>query len=161
MHWPAWVIPVLGGLGVTAAAVLLVKAIAAGINRRIAGPHPESPALPDAVTRRFQSFHIGGMSLLWGFHVSVDDRALHLRATAFARVLGLRGASVPWESVEFRKKSRSGRWVSVRVNGIGIEGPGWCLGLAAPGRVPCPPDKPPTRGRRFRPACGGRWRRRS
>lgn len=135
VNWMVLTVPIVGTLIVTIAVVVLIRAIAAGINRRLGAAYPWFAPAASAVTRRFQSFHVGGMGLPWGFHVSVDERALHLRPTAFASAVGLRATSVPWEAVRFKKKSRSGAWATVSINGVGIEGPGWCLMLAAPDNV--------------------------
>ena len=132
-----WVIPVFGTALVTVAVFALIRAISASVNRRLAAAHPWQKPAPGAVSRRFQSFHIGGMGLLWGFHVSVDEQHLHLFPTFFARTLGLRPTSVPWAVIRMKKRSRSGRWAEVTIGDLGVFGPAWCLGLAEPG-VPRP-----------------------
>ncbi len=84
----------------------------------------------EAVRRPFQSFRVGILNLGFSIHATADERHLHLEPAAYLRRLGARAVSVPWEAIHVEKRSRSGRWVTVKVDKWTITGPAWCLELA-------------------------------
>lgn len=108
----------------------VLRAAAQGTRKLAAGHAPVEPA-PDAVRREFQSFKIGMISLGCSIHVAVDAAYLHLYPSMLARWIGMPPMSIPWEDITLKKESRlSG--VRVRIGGVDISGPRWCLQLASP-----------------------------
>ncbi len=93
---------------------------------------PAKPARDDAVVRPYQSFRLGVVNLGFSIRVAVDDRHLHLEPTGPLRWLGARSASIPWEAITVKRRSMSGKWMTVEVSGRRLQGPAWCLGLAEP-----------------------------
>lgn len=93
--------------------------------------HPPVEPAPGAVVKRWQSFNSGMLNLGWSVDVAVDETHLHLRPSPLGRVIGLRPASVPWEEVEFVKEGRFS--ARVKIAGIEIRGPKWCLTMARVG----------------------------
>jgi len=98
---------------------------------------PREPA-SDAVRRHFQSFGAVLLNLGWCIHVAADDRYLHLRPARFARLIGIRPASIPWEAITPDPSDRRRRVRRANVGGHSIEGPRWCIDLAAPPPPPLP-----------------------
>ena len=94
----------------------------------IAEAHQPVEPAPDAVVNRWQSFSAGMLNLGWSIDVAVDETHLHLRPSPLGRVIRLRPASVPWESVEFVREGRFS--AKVRAAGIELRGPKWCLTMA-------------------------------
>jgi hypothetical protein len=86
----------------------------------------------DAVRRPFQSFRVGVMNLGFSIHATADEHHLHLEPAAYLRRFGARPVSIPWEEISVEKRSRSGRWITVKVDKWTIMGPAWCLALAGP-----------------------------
>jgi hypothetical protein len=84
----------------------------------------------DAVRRPYQSLRVGILNLAFSFHVSVDQRHLHLEPAAYLRFAKARTASIPWEAINVEKRSRGGRWITAKVDKWTIMGPAWCLELA-------------------------------
>jgi len=89
---------------------------------------------PGAVERRFQSFKVGGLNLGCAVHAAADERFLHLTPLGALRVMGAGPVSIPWEAMEYEKRSKNGKWTWVRIGRRRVMGPSWCLGLANPGQ---------------------------
>ncbi len=102
------------------------------------GRFPRRAPAPDAVSRRFQSFRLGLFNLGGCIHASADEAHLHLEPVGLLRRIGLRPASVPWDAIKVVRRSRSGRWASVRIGSHTLQGPAWCLDLADPAGPPKP-----------------------
>jgi hypothetical protein len=91
--------------------------------------HPEQPALPGTVTRRFQSFSFGRMSRFSNcVQIAVDERHLHLRLPPPLSWFG-RNISIPWEAMRNPKPGRGGSWIKASLDGRTVGGPAWCLRL--------------------------------
>jgi hypothetical protein len=84
----------------------------------------------DAVRRGFQSFKVGIMNLGFSIHATVDEHYLHLEPAAYLRWASARTASIPWDAMSVEKRSRTGRWITVKAGKWTIMGPAWCLDLA-------------------------------
>ena len=84
----------------------------------------------DAVRRGFQSFRVGILKLGFSFHATVDEHHLHLEPAAYLRWFKARTVSIPWDAMTVGKRSRRGRWITVKVDKWTIMGPAWCLELA-------------------------------
>ena len=95
-------------------------------------PFPAKPHADGAVTRRFQTFKVSFVNLGWSVHASVDEKHLHLMPVRLLRSFGARPVSIPWDAIHIEKRSRSGRWVTVKIGGRTVFGPAWCLDLAEP-----------------------------
>jgi hypothetical protein len=92
---------------------------------------PAHDPAPDAVHRRFQQFRMGLVNFV--ANVAVDGERLHLRPPRIVALLGARPASIPWSAMRIRKRSRSGRRITVDLErGLSVEGPAWCLALVEP-----------------------------
>ena len=103
---------------------LIVRVSVGRMDRRFPAVLPA----PDAVTRRFQSFRLGNVNAGLSIHVSVDQSHLHLTPLAFLRLFGVRAMSIPWEAIEIKSL---GRWMTtVKIAGVNVRGPSWCLQLA-------------------------------
>ena len=97
---------------------------------KIQEAHPGVEPAPDAVSRNFQSFKMGVLNLGLCVHVAVDDAHLHLFPAAFLRWFGAGRASVPWDAVtDLGAGIMNSR--KVRIEGVMVHGPAWCLKLAA------------------------------
>ncbi len=105
---------------------------------------PPRPADPDAVGRRFQSFRLGVLNFGFCIHVAADEGHLHLQPAALLRFFGARTASIPWSSIEIQKHSRTGRWITAKINERTLLGPAWCLSLAEPTAPGSPGSQPAT-----------------
>ncbi len=125
-------------LGMVCLDWLIISTIVRNSWGEIARSFSPRPIAPDAVRRSFQSFRVGLMSLGWCVHVAADDTHLHLLPARLPRLLGCRAASIPWDQVTHVRKLL--RWSHVRIAGVDVRGPAWCLNLAespapgAPGR---------------------------
>ncbi|MHC4220071.1 MAG: hypothetical protein ACYSU7_16625 [Planctomycetota bacterium] len=84
----------------------------------------------EAVTRSYQSFKVGILNLGFSVHVAVDEHFLHLTPAAYLRGFGAGTLSIPWEAITVEKRSRSGRWITIKIDKWTIMGPAWCLELA-------------------------------
>jgi hypothetical protein len=84
----------------------------------------------DAVRRGFQSFKVGILNLGFSIHATVDAHYLHLEPAAYLRWARARTVSIPWDAISIEKRSRSGRWITVKTDKWTIMGPAWCLELA-------------------------------
>ncbi|MHC4102906.1 MAG: hypothetical protein ACYS15_01390 [Planctomycetota bacterium] len=84
----------------------------------------------DAVRRGFQSFRVGIMNLGFSIHATVDEHHLHLEPAAYLRWARARTVSIPWDAINIEKRSRSGRWITAKVDKWSLMGPAWCLELA-------------------------------
>jgi len=115
----AMVVSVVGIAGIASGAFRLLWSPA------LAAYPPREPA-PDAVRRRFQSFGLGLVNMGLSIHVAADDGYLHLTPLLPWRMLGARGASIPWSAMK-----PVGKRV-VRLDGHRLDGPSWCLDLASP-----------------------------
>lgn len=93
---------------------------------------PPRDIAPGAVRRNFQSFGAGLLNLTWCIHTAADARFLHLRPCLFARLLGLRDTSIPWEHVHLDAHDRRRRRRRVSIAGHSLDGPRWALELADP-----------------------------
>ncbi|MEE3002019.1 MAG: hypothetical protein VX908_04895 [Planctomycetota bacterium] len=136
--WPLALIWVLTSPGALPTTVLIIITFVAifGITgsalralwNPLAKAFPAREPAPDAVSKSFQSFSYGIVNLGFSIHVSADSDALHLTPIRFMQWFGALPASVPWDAMEPVKKSRH----KVRVNGQVLQGPKWCMELAAP-----------------------------
>ena len=96
---------------------------------RLADAFPAVGIRPGSVSKRYQSIRLDALSLGWCVHISADDQHLHLVPSVVMRPASRRTLSIPWHAIEHLA---SGRWSSrVRINGMTISGPRWCLDLAA------------------------------
>lgn len=93
---------------------------------------PARPPAPDAVRKEFQSLKMGILNLGGCAHLSVDDEYLHIEPAAFLRWFRMVSMSIPWEAVRVKKRSKSGKSVTVRIRNVEVMGPGWAFGLAEP-----------------------------
>ena len=120
----------LSGSTIVLAGIGGVAFIAAGafhcLWRPMLAPFPPREPAPDAVRRRFQSFSVGPVNMGLSIHAAADEECLHLVPLALWQRLGARPASIPWSAME--PAGRSGR--IVRVAGLRIIGPKWCMQLA-------------------------------
>ncbi len=101
--------------------------------------HPPREVVEPSVARNFQSFSFDWFNMGWCVHVVVDEQCLHLRPSAFLRLIGCGPMSIPWEAIEL--KSKPGRWPFMRakVGKVEVQGPKWCMRLAD--RSTPPPDQ--------------------
>jgi len=83
-----------------------------------------------AVRRPYQSFRVGFLNLGCSIHATADEQHLHLEPAAYLRWFKARTVSVPWEAITVEKRSRSGRWITAKIDKWTIMGPAWCLDLA-------------------------------
>lgn len=112
----------------TGVAFILIKVIVGSTWNKIAMAHPGVEPAPDAVRRNFQSFKMNLLNLGFSVHVAVDEHYLHLFPTLFLRWFGALPASVPWEAIEAPAKSIGS--YKVKIEGVTVWGPAWCLKLA-------------------------------
>jgi len=96
--------------------------------KRLRAQFPPIPRNANAVERRFQSFKVGMGSLGFSIHAAVDENALHLTPTTFARWIGMKPMSLPWGAFKSVKPVMGG--VSASIAGVTIVGPKWCMELA-------------------------------
>jgi len=133
-------------IGVFLMDAIIFAALLHGLKGSVFGPlserYPAHTPGDDAVTKRFQSFKMGMYNLGFSIHVTVDEAHLHLDPAGFWRKLGARSSSIPWSEIAVVKRTRNGKWTTVRIGGRPnlLLGPSWCLDLAEP-----TPD-PGTRG---------------
>lgn len=127
-----------------AGAAGLARLIVAASLGPMAAAFPPREHLPDAVTRRFQSFSFGIVNFGGCVIATADSAHLHLSSHTLARVFGMKPMSVPWDALTLRPARPSSRFlVATARAGAGswtIRGPRWCLELAAP--LPVNPDPP-------------------
>jgi len=83
-----------------------------------------------AVRRGFQSFKVGILNLGFSIHATADEHHLHLEPAAYLRCFGAHTVSIPWDAMTVKKRSRRGRWITVKADKWTIMGPAWCLDLA-------------------------------
>jgi hypothetical protein len=93
--------------------------------------YPEQAPGAGAVRRACQSFRVDLLNFGFSIHVTVDETHLHLQPARFLRWVGGRTASIPWDEITITKRSRNGRWITVKVDKWTIQGPAWCLGLGS------------------------------
>jgi len=86
----------------------------------------------DAVTRNFQSFKFGLISMVCCIHVTVDENCLHLNPARLVRYFGAGPISIPWDSLQDFKRKPGSRWAEIRMDRTRVMGPAWCLELAEP-----------------------------
>jgi len=125
-----WLVVILFMLAELVAMPMIVRVIVSRRWAAIPDKFPPTEPAPDAVTRRFQSFRAGVMNLGFSIDASVDDACLHLRPSKIGRVIGVRPASIPWESITPVSQGRTSR--IVKIAGVKLMGPKWCLQLADP-----------------------------
>jgi len=115
--------------------LIFVPLILFGAMRAGFGPLGEKfpPVEPEAeaVRRKFQSFRIGLINLVFGVHVAADAGHLHLTPVRVLQRLGARPASIPWPEIEIVGRRRKS--IVARAGGVTMTGPRWCLELAEPG----------------------------
>lgn len=97
----------------------------------IAERYPARDVGPDATRRRYQSFRSAILSLSWCFHVAADQRYLHLSPTFLARLMGVRGASIPWQGIDIDPADARRRTRRAFVADQQLDAPRWCLDRAA------------------------------
>ena len=90
---------------------------------------PQTPA-DDAVRKQRQSFRIGALNLAYCIHVAVDETHLHLTPATLIRWLGGKPTSIPWDAIEFAKRSRFTKSATIQIGKRRVVGPLWCLQLA-------------------------------
>ncbi|MEM1330476.1 MAG: hypothetical protein AAGG07_07940 [Planctomycetota bacterium] len=112
-------------------AFFVVRALVKGAFNDMARAHPATDPLPDAVSKRFQSFQIGIVNLGLCVHVAVDDECLHLTPIKLFRCIGALPSSVPWSAVEPVGKPGKRR-AKVKIGMTQLRGPAWALSLATP-----------------------------
>lgn len=99
---------------------------------------PPREIAPGAVRRNFQSFGATILNLGWCIHVAADEECMHLRPALFARMIGVRPASIPWTEITPLATQKpwwaggSGRLGRAIIAGHTIEMPRWCIDLAEP-----------------------------
>ncbi len=140
MTTPIWIIIGFFVLFDLVVIPLVLRMAVKGLWNPIGRAHPPVEPAPDAVTKRYQSFKSGVLSLGLSINVSVDDDYLHLRPSKIGKLLGLAPASVPWEAISLKKQRRSTCIVTIARKEIA--GPRWCLELA-----PTPPESGPSEPR--------------
>jgi len=99
--------------------------------------YPRQELGEEVVTRNFQSFKFGLISLGCCIHVAVDEHFLHLTPASFFRRMGTDTISIPWNSIQDFKHKQGSRWAEIRLDRTRVIGPAWCLELASP-----PDDEP-------------------
>ena len=108
---------------------LVVCVLVRGGWNPIAERFPPREIRSDAVTKHFQSYRVGLLNLGFMVHTSVDDMSLHLRPARFGRMIGMKGASVPWEEI-VPVRRRGKRYAEVKIGKESVFGPLWALELA-------------------------------
>lgn len=113
----------------------VLTAVSASI-RTISKQFPPVAPAADAVTKNFQSFKLGLLGLGKCIHASVDEHYLHLRPCMLARWIRVPPMSVPWAQVQvtgstFASRLKLGKSLKAKLGTLDIEGPEWCLNLAA------------------------------
>jgi len=111
-------------------AFFLIKGFVESTWLRIQRAHPGVEPAPDAVRRDFQSFKMGLVNLGLSVHVAVDESHLHLFPAAIIRWAGAGPISAEWSAVEDIGASWLKGWHRVRIEGVLVNGPAWCLRLA-------------------------------
>jgi hypothetical protein len=127
-----WQIALIVGLfvAIDLAVIGTVFSMVGATLRPLVSAFPPVPPAPDAVRRRFQSFRFDMLNFGGCIHVAADERCLHLFPSWLARRFGMRDMSVPWS--ELQRTGGKGKWVEVKLRGVTIRGPAWCMNLAAP-----------------------------
>lgn len=97
----------------------------------ILSPYPPREPANDCISRRYQSFSLGTISMGGSVHASVDDDYLHLVPLTIWRTLGAQSASIPWSDLV--PVGRSGCKAKVGgPTGTTLQGPAWCMNLIDP-----------------------------
>ena len=125
----AWITIAIGLFAVVDTAVIMWAIIRFGwapIQKRYP---PQAPG-NGAVRRACQSFKIDLLSFGYAMHVTVDEIHLHLEPARILRWVGAHSVSIPWSEITLQKRSRNGRWITVKADKWTIQGPAWCLELA-------------------------------
>ncbi len=129
---------ILPAVGFAGAAGLARLIVASSLNP-MAAAFPPREHLPDAVTRRLQSFSFGIVNFGGCVIATADSAHLHLSPHTLAGVFGMKAMSVPWDALALRPARPSSRFLSATARAGArswtIRGPRWCLELAGP-----PPD---------------------
>ncbi len=110
----------------------VVRTLVRGTWNGLSSRYPGRDAAPDAVAKQFQSFRVGMANFGGCVHVEVDGAYLHMSPAKALRWLGAERVSIPWEAIEYRRPLRGGKAAQVRIGPHRVQGPAWCLGLAAP-----------------------------
>ena len=132
-----WLVILLVGFAELLAMPLIIRVVVSRHWAPIPDMFPPTDPAPDAVTKGFQSFRAGVINLGFSIDASVDDACLHVRPSKIGRVIGVRPASIPWESITPVSQGRTTR--TVKIAGVKLMGPKWCLEIADP-----PGSDPPT-----------------
>jgi hypothetical protein len=111
---------------------LLVRALVQGTWGPLAARYPLSAPGDDSVRRDFQSYKVGLLNLGWSLHTTVDGERLHLEPASALRLIGMKGASIPWNEIEPVRR-RGKKYVEVKIAGQAVLGPAWALGMAFAG----------------------------
>ena len=119
MDWPGILWIIFGSM--TAFILVIFRVAVQCIWNRMTAFWPAQPHLPDAESRRLQSFRIGLMSLAFSVNVTKDDDHLHLELALLFRLFGAKSMSLPWSSLEHRGAKH------VRFKKTDMWGPAWAF----------------------------------
>ena len=114
--------------------VVIVLAIGAALRASLApslAPFPLRPPAPDAVSRNFQSLRFGLFNLGWCFHMAADAEWFHIQPSAFARLIRIPAASIPWTALTDLRRARLSAYYHARLGTTPIMLPAWCVKEAA------------------------------
>jgi hypothetical protein len=127
---PTWVVVLIVVMFLTVDAII-VTFVFRSIGQTVcdfARQYPPRPPLPGSVRREFQSFGFDMISLGYSLHVEVDEGAMHLSPTLFARWIKIPPCSIPWEAMS---PIKTGKCMSkVRIGTVTVAGPTWALKMA-------------------------------
>jgi len=128
MNWP-WIVVLLVVVDLLIACGLIAGSLKFLWNPLHLAYPPQTPA-DDAVRKQRQSFRIGALNLAYCIHVAVDETHLHLTPATLIRWLGGKPTSIPWDVIEFAKRSRFTKSATIQIGKRRVVGPLWCLQLA-------------------------------
>jgi hypothetical protein len=96
----------------------------------LAKSYPPVAPDADAVEKKFQSIKLGMCNFGSCIHIAADERFLHLTPASLMQKLGATPISIPWTDIRIVKLGT--KWSKVTVQRQTLQGPAWCLNLAAP-----------------------------
>lgn len=100
----------------------VIHAAISGYWAPIADKFPWTEPAAGSPRWNFASLKIGVLNLGWSVHLLADDAALHMTPVKVMRWFGMKGASIPWDEIEYLR-DRGKRWSVVKIAGHEIMGP--------------------------------------